>query len=488
MDNIKEQVALYFNTLHRHNNRKDDGKFQYSPQKKMEFLYAGNIDFCISDISRKLNKYKNNSIFTTLNRYKKISNQKNLRHKDNLWAMDCIMIDIDGGKKLCGTEKQAIDVLKWAWEHQKIPQPNLVSITGCGGIHLYYTFEWLPRSMYQSIQALKWSLVELIVPYEKDMPFREDTYYQVDTKILDGQRMDRVPGSINPKTGNRCICFATGRKRYQYKELLNYFCDDERWSGKVRIQQARRYIEKERNGSGIKKPNHKVYHKNSSYSVQALARQRIRKLFLLAENGKKFNQCREMACFCLRVWCRQAGYTAQKETELLEKINSYFYEPLSETELIYNTKSKKDYSFTNQYLAIVLHFTDEETKIFFSRFRPGNRKQKTIEHKVQIAKLVIKGYTIKEIATKLGISESIVKRRRSEIKKGKGFSYWANYLKKIYKISKRAKGALKKRLSFLRAKKSSFCQYISISLILFRKMSNRFWGRADPLGLRGSPI
>jgi DNA-binding NarL/FixJ family response regulator len=53
-----------------------------------------------------------------------------------------------------------------------------------------------------------------------------------------------------------------------------------------------------------------------------------------------------------------------------------------------------------------------------------DRAGKAKKHKKLIAGLVLLGKKIREIAAELKLSVSLIKRRRSEIKKTEGFTYW----------------------------------------------------------------
>lgn len=455
---VADQVLLYFQTIHDIQHA-PDAMFQFAPERELSLTYNVKASQCAHSIFDKLYRYKKNSIFCSLNYYKPIKNFSNLRRAGNLWGIDCIMIDIDGTKELCGLENDVVQTLKWAWEHKKIPAPNLISFTGGGGLHLYYAFDYLPASMKKSVQALKWLLAEAIVPYEQDFPSKNGLTFKVDTKVFDTQRLDRVPGSVNPKTGNRCVCFATGQARYSYRALLEQVCPDETYNGKIAIEQCRKNISFFRGERPCKMPYSAPRDKSAFLKPELLAKSRLNRLFVLAKNGKSFENCREMACFFARVWAKQLQYSDEQEKEMLLELNSYFYQPLSIRELFGSTKASKTYSFTNAYLIEALCLTPAEIKIFCPSHRPGDRKEKTKYHKMMIALLTLKGMTIEEVATTLHISVSIVKRRRAEMKKAEGLSFWVKLLKKTYTFFSEFK---QKIFSFFQ--KSSFCKYINTSL------------------------
>lgn len=483
MIDIFSQTKLYFDTIHDPSAASRKGLFQFAPQSNLHLYYNEKPENCVSKINSLLNKYRKNSIFCSLNYFKQISEPKNLRRAANLWGIDCIMIDIDGPKELCGKENDVYLTLKWAWEKNKIPQPNLISYTGGGGLHLYYAFEYLPSTMKSSIQALKWKIVSLIVPYEESFPYIEDKTYKVDTRVLDTQRMDRVPGSINPKTGKLCFCFSTGKERYTYKELLDIVSPDEKYSGKISVKKSKNDILFFRNKNSLSDSYRSTCGKNKKkksnykkFDAKALAYSRLNNIIKLAENGKKFEDCREITCFIARTLCYQLNYSEDKEKELLLYLNEHFYEPLSKKELFNNTRVNKIYSFTNNYIISALNISENEMKIFCPNYRPRNRKEKTKEHKMKISLLVLKGFKIKDIAKRLNISESIVKRRRTEIKKAEGFMFWVKKFKELYNFKRKS---FKIKRIFSSSKKSSFCKYINNSLNSYKKFVKRKFFRSS---------
>ena len=436
-NDISMQVERYFSALHSHPEGLKGGVFTHMEKNKFKEQRSCGYKKSVDNITKLLLK-QDRPVFVTLNSYKKDlpTDIYCKRDEKHLWGLDTIMIDLDAPTDLLGVEEELINILKWAWDTQRIPKPNLYSFTGSGGVHLYYCFERLPKSMNQSINALKWAIAEKIVEYEKDFPMRNGKTYKVDTKIFDSQRLDRVPGSIHETTGQMCKCFNTDKKRYKYKELLEY-CDEEKWNGKYKIENSRQYIgklrgeteEPQKEEQAIKKemnlPSTHLSPATLTKEDKKLSTKRINGLFTLARKGKDFTGCREISCFILRNWCNQLQYSNNKTENILKKFNNLFDEPLSERELLQNTRSKKLYKFTNAYLKQTLNLTEEEALVFCKRYRPGDRKERTLIDKINIAKLLLQGLTSDQICEKLSISLSLLKRRRAEMKQAEGLQYWA---------------------------------------------------------------
>ena len=101
---VFKQVKRYFNTLHQSDQK--GGVYEFFPQNMYGKIYRKSVGGSINVISEILMKY-NNSVFTTLNSYYKrdIEENKSIRNSENLWGLDCIMIDIDVPSELCGKEK-----------------------------------------------------------------------------------------------------------------------------------------------------------------------------------------------------------------------------------------------------------------------------------------------------------------------------------------------------------------------------------------------
>lgn len=439
-----EQVKKYFEVLHE--DEQKSGRFIFFPETKVFAQVNASKKGCIYQIPRFFGYNGTQSIFCSINTFKGRKTEKARRSKNNLWGIDCVMIDIDGDKFLCGREQRLIDKLTWYWDTQRLPKPNLYSFTGGGGVHLYYSFERLPAQMGSSVKKLQYSIIEKleeILDIENDnLSFVDEQEkvhtYHVDKKVIDTQRVDRVPGSINKKTGNMCVCFSTAQPRYVYRELTSCF-------------------ESEFNAPDNTEENAEKVKFN--YQTSRLCNKRVKGLFYLAQNGKTFNHCRENALFILKNSLQQLGFSDSTVEKELFSFNGLFAEPLKTSEVRALFKSNRIYKFTNKKIIEMLNLTEDEQKIMFSKKRPGNRKQKTFINRVNVAKLVVDGYKIPEIAEKLNVSESLVKRVRVEIQKLGGFIFWSlgcnmSLYKKFLKKSFR-----NKCVNFC-FKKSSFCKVL----------------------------
>lgn len=126
----------------------------FANQNHLQKHSSGAVGSCINMIANDLIR-EDCSVFATLNSYNPAKDAV-LRTLRSLWRADCIMVDIDADVELVGREEELYRALSWLWIIDKrLPEPNLVSFSGGGGIHLYFTFGHIPASMPKSLRYLK---------------------------------------------------------------------------------------------------------------------------------------------------------------------------------------------------------------------------------------------------------------------------------------------------------------------------------------------
>lgn len=370
--------------------------------------------------------------FVSLNIFKPNANGYYRRTEQYLWRFNHIVIDIDylGDFAFDYTvlEDELERKIRWFSISYGIPLPNSIVFTGSGGCHLYYLFEDLPngkeKRMTYGIQAVKTKLAARWVETENYLD-SIGAGYQVDLTALDASRMLRVPGSIHERTGRMCRMKMLGVPRYNYKALCKML-DEKKWNGTYALMNAYRDIEHSRHGYGG--TLRKLFrYAGGDMTAHCLGVKRLNELFALAHQGWGFIGCREKAAHLAWIWSRDAGLSQRETEHRLRELNRLFYAPLSERELLYTARgSGKQYKYTNERIRMELGL--DGTEGFFSgrRSRKGkNRTKTTVIHKKKIAALVLAGKKIVEIARELGLSISLIKRRRTEMKKAEGFSFWA---------------------------------------------------------------
>ena len=411
----------------------------FANQNHLQKHSSGAVGSCINMIANDLIR-EDCSVFATLNSYNPAKDAM-LRTLRSLWRADCIMVDIDADVELVGREEELYRVLSWLWIIDKrLPEPNLVSFSGGGGIHLYFTFGHIPASMHKSLRYLKQLINKRIQEYLDTCGIAPTAHkengtfahYRVDTKTVDPQRYDRVPGSINPKTGRRCVCFKTGVKRYSYQDIFTYF--DEQ----IEINRAKMadYKEKAKLYSRTNKEKSCKAKKGKKYGVSTKNRvpnRRVQGLFALQKNGKSFDGCREFACHIIASSMRSMNKPVEEIETALNAFNAGFAMPLASCELQAILRQKNVYRFTNKYISDVLELTADEKKLMFPQSRPGNRKERTWKNKVAIAKAAMQGMTVIQTAEWVGLSVSCVKHMRAAMLREGGFLFWSlNCSKKAF--------------------------------------------------------
>ena len=351
------------------------------------------------------------------------------RAEKYLWRFNHIVIDIDFQQDFSpdyeAVEQELERQIRWHSTYGDAPMPNAIVFTGSGGCHLYYIFEDLPNGkkgrMAEGIQAVKMQLLARWVPLEKSLQ-EEGLDFHVDTQAVDASRVFRVPGSSHRDTGRMCRMKPLRLASYGYKELCRCISDIP-WNGDYAVVNARRDIERMRFGYGQSERRSKPY----TMTKQFLGAKRLRELLRLAHAGWGFQNCRELAAHFAWVWGRDAELSEDEIRDKLLELNACFYRPLSEKELFYTAKGNgKSYRYTNVRIRLTLGLDDSEGYFTGRRSREyKDRAGTTRRHKKWIAALVLAGKKIREIAQELHLSVSLVKRRRTEMKKAEGFTFWA---------------------------------------------------------------
>ena len=370
--------------------------------------------------------------FASVNIYKATRNGYYRRNEEFLWRFNHIVIDIDYqadfSNNYCDLEERLEQSVLWHCDSYGIPLPTQIVFSGSGGCHLYYLFESLPNGaahqMQIGIQATKMKLVAKWVEAEKGL----DAYgpgFKVDVNATDSSRVFRVPGSIHEDTGRMCRIIKTGVNTYKYKSLCAAL-EERPWNGAYALMSANLDIELFRNGHMRKIAFVKTPPK-AGMTAQWLGAKRLNELFLLARSGWGFINCREKTSHLAWIWARDAGFSMSECEDKLRQLNEYFHMPLRERELFHIAKGNgKSYWYTNERIRFELGLDVSDG--YFVNFRSRefkDREGKAKLHKKLISTMVLIGKKISEIACELHLSISLVKRRRSQMKKMEGFDFWA---------------------------------------------------------------
>lgn len=341
--------------------------------------------------------------YFTLNAYRKRSKRYGMPSDENLWGLSAIGIDIDikDKNKGCAARNEFVAFLVL----NGIPRPNVVVESGSGGYHLYWTFEHLPYAMKNSVQAVKLVLIEKLLKLEGEWDFHN---LEVDTRTKDASRNFRVPYSNHEDTGRKAE-YVIFRKPYRFKELRKKVIDFAYRFDYLETN-TEKMIQRYRN-RGIELP--KSYRRFNS--PDALAENRIAELKRLANDGYQFHHCREAACFILRNNALVLDWSEDKVMRELRILNQHFYSPLKESELRSNSKARKHYKMTNETIRNMLCLDGDMP--YFIKYKKKTKGKKEACRRIieQIKSLVEQCFSISKIAHILGVSISLVKRRRAEL-------------------------------------------------------------------------
>ena len=364
-----------------------------------------------------LNKNNNNICYATLNRFSPV-NGKLERRPNCLSGIECICLDIDIKNKgndledcLRYREWELVDFLMAQNKKALLPTPNAVSFTGTGGIHLYWKINRTSRKAIKLVNFVKYELAECIAQLYHEMDeYMLGVEYRVDMASMDTQRLDRVPGSVHPETNRVCEFYILYDYEYNIKDLAAILCQD-RLRYDYAIQNMKYRISRYEKGYsvGLYKPLSKKHKKIYTWTPEYLGKQRMEEMYRLAKSNYGFYNCRELACFMMRVFCRDQRMNDNQINYHLHKLNTYFYAPLKENEIQGVLRQKAHYNFTNETIRqkLLLSYSDG---FFCGAKIKKNKHQEIIEEIKKILALVAKGFKIKEIAQKLDMNESKVKR------------------------------------------------------------------------------
>lgn len=444
--NTEAQMTAYFDTLHPNINK---ARFVVMFGSGTGYELSGMSNYIKKHFMNDFEKYKYENIFCTVNAANKfVHGEAKDRNAKCIYHYDTLMFDIDAkGDNLSGFENQLVDEFVSFCEMRQFPIPNAFSYSGSGGIHLYYTIKPCYPGLGKAIKALKYIMAEKIGEF---LDSYRDSYgmdYVVDVKVFDDMRMDRVPGTMNPKTGRMCEFFTTNVERYTFNILLNYNDDIELldWNSILKTAKNNYFYGKDKHTKiilspykkkdFISKPKNGIDYKKDQ--LFPMLRKRIDGFFKLAEMGYDFKGARETSCFALRQICRNCETDEETEIELLHKLNDCFYEPFDESFLLKHTDSPRQYKFSNEVLAAHLGL-DVNDELFIKAFQAKPKLVKEYgfnKNTLRRAKVFIavageltrdKNITINEMVNKTGFTLDQVKKTAAFLRKDpEGLARWS---------------------------------------------------------------
>lgn len=329
---------------------------------------------------------------------------KKNRQLINLNRLHSIYIDIDCYNKNL-TKEDVIYLLEEMYG--EIPRPNYLIDSGRG---IYYII-----LINESKKKLaEWQTIEKFL-------YNKMEYLGADAKCLDATRVLRVIDSVNSKNNGKVKILDQFDYNYSIDNILKNYIPEIPEYKKAKIKKKGR-------------PRKLV----SLFNLYNLYASRIQDIETLCRLRKyNMNGYRETTLFLYRYFSNVFYDDEEKSLDNMLELNSMFTEPLSEAKLINDTESAsryyKDvrYKYSNAKLISLLDITLEEQKELITiistkeKYRRNNlrrykenrneegKTKKEIEIEVQSKlskELKQKKFTNKQIAEKLGISESTVKR------------------------------------------------------------------------------
>lgn len=398
----------------------EDINIDYERCKKyLEVLHKeskGYITIASKDSSYKQWHYKSKDIFENseiiLNKINAYVSQntfyKPQRRIENIKELRAIYIDID-----CHKTKYSKEAVQYFLENDlygyKIPRPNFLIDSGRG---LYYVILIEP---VPSMAMPLWYAVQRYI-------YNQLKEYGADACALDPTRVLRVVGTVNSKSNSFVEILDVYDYKYNLREIQEGF-----------LPEISEKIEKKK---GRPKKIVSLFTEYSLYHARILD---IIKICELRNYDVKGH--RELILFLYRYFTCCFSEDAEEALLKVLELNAMFKEPLSEREVIRDTKSaekayfERTYKYTNVKLIKMLGITLDEQKhlktIISSkekyrrcanekkakqkakrRNKKGlTKKQQELEEiKIKIKELKDKEKSIREIANILGISKSKVGR------------------------------------------------------------------------------
>ena len=329
---------------------------------------------------------------------------KESRQLINLNRLHSIYIDIDCYNKNL-TKEDVIYLLEKMYG--EIPRPNYLIDSGRGVYYIILINE-------NKKKLAEWQTIEKFL-------YNKMEWLGADAKCLDATRVLRIINSVNSRNNGVVKILDQYDYNYSIDEILENY-----------IPEIPKYKKAKKKKKG--RPRKFV----SLFNLYNLYASRIQDIETLCRLRKyNMNGYRETTLFLYRYFSNVFHDDEEKSLDNMLELNSMFTEPLSEAKLINDTESAsryyKDvrYKYSNAKLISLLDITLEEQKELITiistkeKYRRNNlrrykenrneegKTKKEIEIEVQSKlskELKQKKFTNKQIAEKLGISESTVKR------------------------------------------------------------------------------
>lgn len=446
-----------------HEDKPFNAFFSLEQFKKGKPCYHDKLPTCQENFTDKafefLSGHRQENVFVSLFSYTcKKRDHGIFRRSKNLFGCDYLMVDIDCDGALAHDMQGdfLLDLIQNGWECENpiLPEPDLITLSGSGGVHLGYAFKYLPQSAFGSVKkyftllcdAAEKALNAFCVNGVYTDFYGRKSKYKVDRRVCDKARLDRLPGSINAKTGKYCInCLVhdPNGHRKSISECLAFFGvkDDIDEYRRIKAQIAKQKKEKRKKKKQLaaKKASEKA---TDSSRLFVLLKNREKDIYNAVAEGKLGIGSRNNALFLYDATLRGLGNSKEVRCAKLNELNNMFDEALSKREIDDILNKKITYKFTDDKFYDFLGLEHNCKKQARSK-KLSNAKVKVLNNKTMISFYSVLGYSISQIASKLKLSVSLVKKDRRLIKEeAKSYMLWlkkyapkmfVELIKKIFK-------------------------------------------------------
>lgn len=368
-----------------------------------------------------------------------------VRKPEYIRHINALYIDLDRHIENKKFTKREIESVMYFLEKEYfgvlVPHPSLIVSTG-RGLQLYWLLENLPKQ-----GMTLWTLIENeIINIFEDFKMHD---LVVDDSCIDANRVLRLVGSRNTNSNTLANIYNLSNKRYRLDEIIEgYFPEYQIIKKKKKATTV--ITEKEKEVKHL----YTIHNLHYARLCDIVKLQEIRKGYC-RENGRlKVDGQREFICFLYRYYSCLFTRDPQKALEDTIEFNNRFASPLSETEVIKQTKSAEKayeewlkekangtykrggYNYTSKKLIKLLEITEDEQKQLTTlidkkekydrnnkRRTPRNEKgltkkqQELADFKIKVLDLKEQGLSLRKIADKLDITLGKVQRVLNSVSK-----------------------------------------------------------------------
>lgn len=373
------------------------------------------------------------------------------RKQTSLQKISFLFVDIDNHSNIDNKDQDNIDTVGLLWLHLvdtyfqgKLPMPTMAISTG-RGLQLYWKIQ--PMS-YNHQTIVFWNKVERgIIKILSDLEFNGFT---IDKSVKDANRVLRLAGSINHKSGTYAKIIYMSDMVYTLTDISQRYIYDGLTTGNkyIRGKFKKKSAAKKKHllfyhagvevGNLISAPlrsNTCIQHSsmNRAYTnkeIELLIKLRVRDLQKLIElRDGVFQNQRQTFMFLYGNCLRQLDILPEILEQMMTDINNKFSEPLPDSEATHEATRTDVYFYKNYQIVDKLEITKDEQqhmavlRIDLARMQKAeitaeNKEKRLLEHQQTLQKvqqLTDEGYSLQQIAEVLKVHPRTVSKYRKEL-------------------------------------------------------------------------